>query len=81
MPMFEMLQAQAYAKAVRNESALEMIEQAISACESSGERWALAEVLRIKASLLLRAGDGRWPEIEAVLHDSLEVAQRQGALC
>jgi len=79
MPMFQMLQAQAYAKASRSEPALKAIEQAISACQSSGERWAMAEVLRTKASLLARAGDGKRAEAEAVLLDSLDIAQRQEA--
>ena len=79
MPMFQMLQAQAYAKAGPSETALKAIEQAISACESSGERWAMAEVLRIKASLLARAGDGKIAEAEAVLLDSLDIAERQQA--
>jgi predicted ATPase len=79
MPMFQMLQAQAYAKAGRSETALKAIEQAISACESSGERWAIAEVLRTRASLLARAGDGKRAEAEAVLLDSLDIAQRQEA--
>ena len=79
MPMFQMLQALAYAKASRSEPALKAIEQAISACQSSGERWAMAEVLRTKASLLARAGDGKRAEAEAVLLDSLDIAQRQEA--
>ena len=42
----------------------------------------MAEVLRIKARILLSAGDGKnYREIEAILLNSLEIAQRQQARC
>jgi predicted ATPase len=81
MPMFLMLQAQAYAKGSQSQPALETIEQAIDACESNGERWAEAEVLRTKAALLAQAGGAKRTEVEAALLGSLDVAQRQGARC
>jgi class 3 adenylate cyclase/DNA-binding response OmpR family regulator/predicted ATPase len=81
MPMFLMLQAQAYAKGGQIRPALETIEQAIGACENDGERWAKAEILRIKAALLARTGAAKWTEVEAILLDSLDIAQRQGARC
>jgi predicted ATPase len=79
--MFLMLQAQAYAKGSQSQPALETIEQAIDACESNGERWAEAEVLRTKAALLAQAGGAKRTEVEAALLGSLDVAQRQGARC
>jgi class 3 adenylate cyclase/DNA-binding response OmpR family regulator/predicted ATPase len=80
-PMFLMLQAQAYAMGGQSRPALETIEQAIDACENDGERWAKAEVLRIKAALLVQAGGAKWTKVEAILLDSLDIARRQGARC
>jgi class 3 adenylate cyclase/DNA-binding response OmpR family regulator/predicted ATPase len=79
MPMFLMLQAQAYAKADRPEASLRSIDQAIAACESSGETWAMAEVLRSKAALLSQAGVPKRGEVEAILLASVGLACRQGA--
>jgi predicted ATPase len=81
MPMFLKLEAEAYAKAGRNELALKLIDQALATCESSGERWALAEMLRTKASLLLSKGRCRRGEIESILLDSLDIARHQQARC
>ena len=59
---------------------LRAIEQALATCESTGERWAMAEVLRTKARILLSARC-KCREIEAILLNSLEIAQRQQARC
>jgi class 3 adenylate cyclase/DNA-binding response OmpR family regulator/predicted ATPase len=79
MPMFLMLRAQAYAKAGRREASLRSIDQAIASCESGGERWAMAEVLRVKAALLSRAGAAKHGEVEGILLASVDLARRQGA--
>ncbi len=79
MPMFLTLQAQAFSKAGRNKDSLKMINRAIAICETTGERWAMAEVLRTKASLVSQAGAEKRGEVEAILLDSLDVAKRQGA--
>jgi predicted ATPase len=80
--MFLTLEAETYVKAGRDELALRTIEQALVTCEHTGERWALAEVLRMKARILLSAGKGKnYREIEAILLNSLEIAQRQQARC
>ena len=79
MPMFLMLQAQARAKAGRREAALKSIDRAIATCESTGERWAMAEVLRWKAALLSHAGAAKRGEVEAILLASLDLARRQAA--
>jgi predicted ATPase len=82
LPMFSKLEAEANAKAGRNELALKLIDEAVAICESTGERWALAEVLRTKASLLLSKGRHcRRGEIESILLDSLDIARRQQARC
>jgi len=64
MPMFLILEAEAYAKAGRNEVSLQVIERAIAICEDNGERWALAEVLRTKARLQQLTGRANDLQIE-----------------
>ena len=81
MPMFLILEAEAYAKAGRNEAALQVIERAIAICEDNGERWAIAEVLRTKARLLQSTRRANSLQIETILLDSLEIARRQQARC
>jgi predicted ATPase len=81
MPMFLTLEAEACAKAGRDEAALLAIEQALTISENTGERWPLAEVLRTKANLLLSTGTSNRDEIEAILLDSLDIAKDQQARC
>ena len=81
LPIFLALEAEVHAKAGRNDVALQAIEQALATSDETGEKWAVAEVLRIKAGLLLAAGRARAEEIESVLIASLEVARHQKALC
>jgi DNA-binding response OmpR family regulator/class 3 adenylate cyclase/predicted ATPase len=81
MPMFLILEAEGQIKAGRAEAALQAIEQALAIAEHSGERWAMAEVLRTKARILLSTGRAKSDEIEAILLDSLEIARRQQARC
>ena len=81
LPIFLALEAEVHAKAGRNDVALQAIEQALATSDETGETWAVAEVLRIKAGLLLAAGRARAEEIESVLIASLEVARHQKALC
>jgi predicted ATPase len=80
LPLFLVLEAQAYNKAGRNEAALGAIEQAIAVSEVTGEHWCLAEILRIKAGLLSateRASD----QVEILFTTSLEIARSQQARC
>ena len=81
MPMFLILEAEGHLKAGRAEAALQAIGQALVTCEHTGERWAMAEVLRTKARILPLTGRAKSDEIEAILLDSLEVARRQQARC
>ena len=81
LPMFSKLEAEANAKAGRDGLALKLIDQALATCESTGERWALAEVLRAKALLLLSIGRCCRGEIESILLRSLDVARHQQARC
>jgi predicted ATPase len=81
MPMFLILEAEGQVKAGRAEAALQAIGQALVTCKHTGERWAMAEVLRTKARILLSTGLAKGDEIEAILLDSLEIARRQQARC
>jgi len=81
LPIFLALEAEGHFKAGRNQAALNSIEQAIATSEETGERWAIAEILRVKANLLLTTGCGRPDEVERLLIDSLDIARRQQALC
>jgi predicted ATPase len=82
MPMFLLLEAETYVKAGRDEAALGAIEQALATCEDTGERWAIAEVLRVKAQLLRSTGRSKnYREIETILLNSLEIARCQQARC
>ena len=81
MPMFLILEAEGQVKVGRAEAALQAIGQALVTCKHTGERWAMAEVLRTKARILLSTGRAKSDEIEAILLDSLEIARRQQARC
>src|SRR5215472_7721760 len=81
MPIFLTLEAEAYRKSGRDEAALQAVERALAICEDTGERWAMAEVLRSKAHLLLSARRADDAAIEGILLQSLEIARRQQARC
>ena len=57
------------------------IDQALAVSDETGERWAVAEVLRIKANILSTCKTSGADEIEALLTESLDVARRQQARC
>ena len=78
LPIFLALEAEAYAKAGHTDTALQVIAEAILISEETGERWAVAEVLRIKAGLLLATGRPT-EEVEALLVNSLQIARHQQA--
>ncbi len=78
LPIFLALEAEAHAKAGHSDTALAVIEEALLISEETGERWAIAEVLRIKAGLLLAAGRPA-AEVEALLVNSREIARHQQA--
>src|SRR4029077_9409928 len=80
LPMFLILEADTYAKSVRDEAALRTIERALDLCEETGECWAVAEVLRTRAAILQSTGRATDEEVEAILLRSLEIARHQQAL-
>ena len=82
LPIFSMMEAEAYSKAGRIDDALQAIDRAIVVSEETGEHWALAEVFRIKAHLLQSTrsrGLATVREVETLLVRSLNIARRQGA--
>ena len=80
MPIFLALKAEAYVKIGRGDIALKTIDEALAIADETGERWAVAEVLRIRAGLLQTTGRATAGEIENILVKSLETGRRQQAL-
>ena len=78
LPIFLALEAEAHAKAGHSETALQVIAEALLISEETGERWAIAEVLRMNAGLLQAVGRPT-EEVEALLVDSLQIARHQQA--
>src|SRR5262249_44234198 len=64
-----------------SDKALRLIDEALAISDETGERWALAEVLRMKAGLLLAVGETPANEIEALLLRSFSTARHQQARC
>ena len=60
---------------------MRVIEEALKISEDTGESWARAEVLRVKARALQAAGRAEAGEIETILINSLETARQQQARC
>ncbi|HEY4470472.1 MAG TPA: hypothetical protein VGN21_04820, partial [Stellaceae bacterium] len=60
---------------------LASVESALSRCERNGERWYIADLLRIKGELNLRLSDPDAPiRAESEFRSSLDWARQQGAL-
>jgi predicted ATPase/DNA-binding response OmpR family regulator len=78
VPIFRTMEAEGYAKAGRGDNALQTIDRALAAAMETGERWAIAEMFRVKARLLSGA---KADQIEAWLVKSVTVARRQRARC
>jgi class 3 adenylate cyclase/predicted ATPase/DNA-binding response OmpR family regulator len=81
LPLFLTLEAEACAKAGRGDVALEAIEEALIIAKNIGERWAMAELLRVKARLLKAVAGAETKEIETILLSSLDIARAQQARC
>ena len=78
LSIFHALEAEGLAKAGHIDAALQAIEQALAISDETGERWALAEVLRVKAGLFSTTGRST-DEVEALLMRSKEIARIQQA--
>jgi len=73
--------AQGLAAAGYVAQALATLDEALTKSEHDEQRWWIAELLRIKAELILLAeGADAAPKAEAHLQDALEWTRRQGAL-
>jgi predicted ATPase len=81
LPIFLALEAEAYAKSGHGDTALQVIEEAVAISNETGERWAIAEVLRVKAALIGATGNAAIGDVEALLVKSLDIARRQQARC
>jgi class 3 adenylate cyclase/predicted ATPase len=81
LPIFVALEAEAHAAAGRYDAALGAVDEAIAISGQTGERWAIAEVIRLRAKILSKSGRGEADEIEASLNESIETARSQGAKC
>jgi class 3 adenylate cyclase/DNA-binding response OmpR family regulator/predicted ATPase len=81
LPLFLTLEAEACVETGRGDAALELIEEALAVSKDTGERWAIAEVLRVKARLLQIFGRADIGEIETILINGVEIARAQQARC
>ena len=73
--------AEALGRAGQNADGLAAIEEAIARSERTEERWAMAELLRVKGELLLLQGaPGAAAAAEDHFRQALDWARRQGAL-
>jgi predicted ATPase len=59
---------------------LTMIDQALERCAAKEELWCMAELLRLKGTILVAAGSASLVEAEDHFRQSLDWAHRQGAL-
>ncbi len=65
----------------RYADAIATVERALAAADHGGERWYVAELLRIKGEFLLQeAGDNSIPVAEGWFCEALQLARKQGAL-
>jgi predicted ATPase len=75
------LMAEALGRAGQNADGLAAIDEAIARSERTEERWAMAELVRIKGELLLLQGaPGATAAAEDHFRQALDCARRQGAL-
>jgi len=75
------LMAEALGRAGQVAGGLAVVEEALASAESTGERWAISEVLRLKGELLLLQGaPGAAAAAADHFRQALDWARRQGAL-
>jgi class 3 adenylate cyclase/predicted ATPase len=78
-PYFLALLADVYAQAGHVETGLTTLTEALAAVQATGERWAEAELYRLRGSLLLRQPGTSQAEVENWLQRAVDVARRQEA--
>ncbi len=75
------LMAEALGRAGQNADGLAAIDEAIARSERTEERWAMAELVRVKGELLLLQGaSGAAAAAEGHFRQALDWARRQGSL-
>jgi predicted ATPase/DNA-binding winged helix-turn-helix (wHTH) protein len=80
-PAFQGVLAEGLAGLGRLLEALAAVEKAMAAADRGGERWSVAELLRIKGEILLeKGGDRSETAAEECFAGALDVARQQGAL-
>ncbi|MFQ5855117.1 MAG: AAA family ATPase [Anaerolineae bacterium] len=77
-PYFVAMLAEARGMAGQVEDALTLVAEALAVMEESGERWAEAEIYRLKGELLLAQSANNQAEAEACYRQAIDVARRQG---
>ncbi|CAN7485920.1 winged helix-turn-helix domain-containing protein [Rhizobium sp. LjRoot30] len=78
---FIIAEAKGLAQLGRHPDALTLLDDAIASCRSSGERWCLPELLRVKGSLVLDdAGPGAEAAAAECFRAALDAARADGAL-
>ncbi|MCB0209932.1 MAG: AAA family ATPase [Anaerolineae bacterium] len=77
-PFFMRLLGEAYCIVDQIESGLEIVTEALSIANSSGEHWATAELYRLQGALWLRQNKAD-SEVEASFEQALMIARRQQA--
>jgi predicted ATPase/class 3 adenylate cyclase len=78
-PYFLALLADVYAQEGQVEAGLATLAEALAAAQATGERWAEAELYRLRGSLLLQQTGTPQAEAETWLQRALDVARRQEA--
>jgi predicted ATPase/DNA-binding winged helix-turn-helix (wHTH) protein len=79
--LIAILMAEALGRAGQNAEGLGAIEEAIARAEHTEERWAMAELMRVKGELLLSQGaPGAAAAAQDLFRQALDWARQQGAL-
>jgi predicted ATPase len=80
LPLIAFLMAEALGRAGRNAEGLAAIGEEISRSERTEERWAMAELVRVRGELLLLQGAPGAAAAEDHFQQALDWARQQGAL-
>jgi predicted ATPase len=79
MPLHEMLLAEAEAEAGHHDVALAIIDAGLAKMTQTGQRWILAEALRVRGELLLKSKPADIEAAEAAFTQAIVVARGQSA--
>lgn len=79
LPYFVALLGEALGKAGKPDEGLREIERALATADQHNARFQVSEILRLKGELLLMLSKSNAPAAEACIHESLRVADDQGA--